>query len=142
MTGVKDTTDRFIAAFNAHDERALLALHAANIKFDAPGFKATNSTDATAYATRWLKGFPNGKMTVRSEIVAGPWVIQEITMEGLHTAPLVGPMGTVPPTHKKVVGHGVQLLRVENGQIAEARVYYDQYEFMSQLGLIPAPATV
>ena len=49
---------------------------------------------------------------------------------------------TVPPTHKKVSGHGVQLMRVENGQIAEARVYYDQYEFMSQLGLIPAPATV
>jgi len=63
-------------------------------------------------------------------------------MEGVHTAPLEGPMGTVPPTHKKVSGHGVQLLRVENGQIAEARVYYDQYEFMSQLGLIPAPATV
>ena len=56
MTNVKDTTDRFITAFNAHDERALLALHAAHIKFDAPGFKATNSSDATAYATRWLKG--------------------------------------------------------------------------------------
>lgn len=142
MTGVKDTTDRFNVAFNAHDERALHALHAANIKFDAPGFKATNSTEATAYAMRWLNGFPNGKMTVRSEIVAGPWVIQEITMEGVQSAPLEGPMGTLPATHKKVVGHGVQLLRVENGQIAEARIYYDQYEFMSQLGLIPAPATV
>ena len=142
MTNVKDTTDRFIAAFNAHDERALLALHAAHIKFDAPGFKATNSTEATSFATRWLKAFPNGKMIVRSEIVSAPWVIQEITMEGVHTAPLEGPMGTVPATHKKVAGHGVQLLRIENGQIAEARVYYDQYEFMSQLGLIPAPATV
>jgi predicted ester cyclase len=142
MTNVKDTTDRFVAAFNAHDEKALLALHAANIKFDAPGFKAANATDATAYATRWLKAFPNGKMIVRSEIVSAPWVIQEMTMEGVHSAPLEGPMGTVPPTYKKVSGHGVQLLRVENGQIAEARIYYDQYEFMSQLGLIPAPATV
>jgi predicted ester cyclase len=142
MTGVKETTDRFIVAFNAHDERALLALHASNIKFDAPGFKATNAADATAYAMRWLTGFPNGKTTVRSEIVSAPWVIQEITMEGVQSAPLEGPMGVLPPTNKKVVGHGVQLLRVENGQIAEARIYYDQYEFMSQLGLIPAPATV
>jgi predicted ester cyclase len=142
MTNVKDTTDRFIAAFNAHDEKALLALHSAHIKFDAPGFKASNSTEATAFATRWLKAFPNGKMIVRSEIVSAPWVIQEITMEGVHTARLEGPMGTIPPTHKKVSGHGVQLLRVENDQIVEARVYYDQYEFMSQLGLIPAPAIV
>src|SRR6202171_5112427 len=103
MSEVKDTTARFVAAFNAHDERALLTLHASDIKFDAPGgFKATNATDATAYAMRWLKGFPNGKMTVRSEITSGPWVIQEITMEGVQSGPLDSPMGTVPPTHKKV----------------------------------------
>jgi steroid delta-isomerase-like uncharacterized protein len=143
MAEVKDTTARFVAAFNSHDERALLALHASDIKFNAPGdFKATNAVDATAYAMRWLKGFPNGKMTVRSEIVSAPWVIQEITMEGVHSGPLEGPTGTVPPTNKKVVGHGVQLLRVEDGKIAEARLYYDQFELMSQLGLIPAPATV
>jgi predicted ester cyclase len=142
MTAAKDTTDRFVTAFNAHDERALHELHASNIKFDAPGFKASNATDATAYATRWLKGFPNGKMTVRNEIVSGPWVIQEMTMEGVHTAPLEGAMGTIPPTGKRVVGHGVQLFRIENNQIAEARIYFDQYEFMSQMGLIPTPATV
>jgi predicted ester cyclase len=143
MTEVKDTASHFVAAFNAHDERALLALHASNIKLDAPGgFKATNATEATAYAMRWLKGFPNGKMTVRSEIISGPWVIQEITMEGVHAGPLEGPMGTVPATHKKVTSHGVQILRIENDHIGEARIYFDTYEVMSQLGLIPAPATV
>jgi steroid delta-isomerase-like uncharacterized protein len=143
MTEVKDTSDRFVNAFNAHDEHALLALHAADIKFTAPGgFKATNAKDATAFAMTWLKAFPDGKMKVRSEILSGPWVIQEITMEGTHTAPLVTPTGTVPATHKKVVGYGVQLLRVENAKIAEARIYYDQLDQMTQLGLIPTPATV
>jgi steroid delta-isomerase-like uncharacterized protein len=143
MPEVKDTTDRFVAAFNAHDERALHALHADDIKFNAPGgFKATNAKDATAYAMTWLKAFPDGKMTVRTEITSGPWVVQEITMAGTHTAPLEGPTGTIPPTHKKVVGYGVQLLRVENGRIAEARIYFDQLDQMSQLGLIPAPAAV
>jgi steroid delta-isomerase-like uncharacterized protein len=143
MTEVKDTADRFVAAFNAHDESALLALHAADIKFNAPGgFKATNAKDATAYATTWLKAFPDGKMKVRSEITSGPWVVQEVTMEGTHTAPLESPTGTIPATHKKVVGYGVQLLRVENAKIAEARIYFDQLDQMSQLGLIPAPATV
>jgi steroid delta-isomerase-like uncharacterized protein len=143
MPEVKETTDRFVAAFNAHDERALSALHADNIKFNAPGgFKANNAQDATAYAMTWLKAFPNGKMTVRTEITSGPWVVQEIVMEGTHTAPLESPTGTIPATHKKVVGYGVQLLRIENGKIAEARIYFDQLDQMSQLGLIPVPAAV
>jgi len=143
MTEVKNTSDRFISAFNAHDEHALLALHADDIKFNAPGgFKATNAKDATGFAMTWLKAFPDGKMKLRSEIISGPWVVQEITMEGTHTAPLVTPTGTVPATHKKVVGYGVQLFRIENAKIAEARIYYDQLDQMSQLGLIPTPATV
>ena len=143
MTESNDTTARFVAAFNAHDERALNELHADDIKFNAPGgFKATNAKDATAYATTWLKAFPDGKMTVRSEITSGPWVVQEILMEGTHTAPLESPTGTIAPTYKKVVGYGVQLLRVENGKIAEARIYFDQLDQMTQLGLMPAPTAV
>lgn len=143
MAEAKDTADKFVAAFNAHDERALLALHAANIKFEAPGGVHVNTTaEATAYAMRWLKGFPNGKMTVRNEIVSGPWFVQEITMEGVHSGPFQTPTGIVSPTGKKVVGKGVQILHVENGQITEARLYFDQLEMLSQLGLLPVPATV
>lgn len=142
MPEIKDTTDRFVAAFNAHDEHALHALHAENIKFNAPGdFKASNAKDATAYAMTWLKAFPDGKMKVRTEIVSGPWVVQEIVMEGTHSAPLQSPNGTVAPTFKKVTAYGVQILRVENGKVAEARIYFDQLDQMKQLGLIPVPAT-
>jgi len=141
MAEAKDTAAKFVAAFNAHDERALLSLHAADIKFEAPGGVHLNSTtDATAYAMRWLKGFPNGKITVRHEIVSGPWVIQEITMEGAHSGPLEGPLGIIPPTHKKVSSKAVQILRIENDKVAEAHIYYDQLDYMGQLGLIPTPA--
>ena len=143
MTESKDTTARFVAAFNAHDEKALQELHSDDIKFNAPGgFKATNAKDATGYAMTWLKAFPDGKMTVRTELTSGPWVVQEVAMEGTHTAPLESPNGPIPATYKKVKGYGVQILKVENGKIAEARIYFDQLDQMSQLGLIPAPAAV
>ncbi|HAC46730.1 MAG TPA: hypothetical protein DCF65_11790 [Chloroflexi bacterium] len=143
MTDVKDTAAHFVAAFNSHDERALNALHADNIKFEAPGgFKAYTGKEATEYAMTWLKGFPNGKMTVRNEIVSAPWIVQEVVMEGTHTGPLEGPNGTVQPTHKKVVGKGIQVLKIENGKITETRIYFDMLDQMSQLGLIPTPVTV
>src|ERR1700682_169838 len=142
MTEVKDTAARFVAAFSAHDEKALHQVHAEHIKFDAPGYKGTNANEATAYATRWLKAFPNGKMTVRNEIVSAPWIVQEVVMEGTHTGPLEGPMGTVQPTHKHVVGKGVQILKVEDGKITEARIYFDLLDQMTQLGLLPTPAAV
>ena len=142
MTEVKDTAARFVTAFNAQDEKILNELHASDIKFSAPGFKATNGHEATAYAKRWLKGFPNGKMTVQHEIVSAPWVVQEVTMEGTNTGPLEGPMGTVQPTHKHVAGKGVQILKIENGKITEARIYFDMLDQLTQLGLMPAPATV
>jgi steroid delta-isomerase-like uncharacterized protein len=143
MTESKDTTARFVAAFNAHDEKALHELHADDIKFNAPGgFKATNAKDATAFAMTWLKAFPDGKMTVRTELISGPWVVQEVVMEGTHTAPLESPNGPIPATYKKVKGYGVQLLKVDNGKITEARIYFDQLDQMTQLGLIPAPAAV
>src|SRR5438132_14253565 len=122
MTESQATPARFVAALNAHDEKALQELHSDDIKFNAPGgFKATNAKDATGYAMTWLKAFPDGKMTVRTELTSGPWVVQEVAMEGTNTAPLESPTGTIAPTYKKVVGYGVQLLRVENGKIAEAR---------------------
>ena len=143
MTEVKDTAAHFVAAFNAHDDKALNTLHADHIKFEAPGgFKASTSHEATAYAMNWIKAFPNGKMTVQHEIVSAPWVVQEVVMEGTNTGPLETPNGTIQPTHKKVAGKGVQLLRIENGKIVEAKIYFDMLEQMSQLGLIPTPARV
>lgn len=143
MTEVKDTAAHFVAAFNAHDDKALNTLHADHIKFEAPGgFKASTSHEATAYAMNWIKAFPNGKMTVQHEIVSAPWVVQEVVMEGTNTGPLETPNGTIQPTHKKVSGKGVQLLRIENGKIVEAKIYFDMLEQMSQLGLIPTPARV
>ena len=51
-------------------------------------------------------------------------------------------MGTIQPTHKHVVGKGVQILKVEDGKITEAKIYFDMYDQLTQPGLIPTPARV
>src|SRR5204863_6454001 len=98
MTESKDTTARFVAAFNAHDEKALNELHSDDIKFNAPGgFKATNAKDAPALAMTCLKRFPAAKMPVRPEPTTAPWALQESPMEATHTTPLQVPNRPIPP---------------------------------------------
>ncbi len=138
MTNVRDTAARFVEAFNAHDESAIRAIHATNIKFEAPGGVRLEGTEAvTGYAMTWLTGFPDAKIIVRNQVVSDPWLVQEFTLQGTHKAALNGPAGLIPPTGKRVDSRAVSVARYENGQIAEARLYFDQTEVMTQLGLMP-----
>jgi steroid delta-isomerase-like uncharacterized protein len=138
MTQAKETAAKFVEAFNAHDENAIRALHGTNIKFEAPGGVRLQGSEAvTGYAMTWLNGFPDAKISVRNEYVDGPCLVQEFKLQGTHTAPLDGPAGLIPPTGKKVDSRAVSVGRYENGQIVEARLYFDQSEVMTQLGLMP-----
>jgi steroid delta-isomerase-like uncharacterized protein len=138
MTNVKDTAAKFVEAFNAHDESALRAIHATNIKFEAPGGIRLEGNEAvTGYAMTWLKGLPDAKITVRDQVACDSWLVQEFTLQGTHTAPLNGPAGVIQPTGKKVDSRAVSVGRYENGQIVEARLYFDQTEVMTQLGVMP-----
>jgi predicted ester cyclase len=132
-----------VEAFNAHDEARIRELNAANAIFEGPGdVRLEGREAATQYAMAWLNAFPDARLTVHNELEAGDWVVQEFTFEGTHKATLATPTGDIPATNRRVIGRGVQLLRVEGGKVAETRLYFDQVQVMTQLGLMPEPATV
>jgi len=54
---------------------------------------------------------------------------------GVHTGVFFG----IPATGKTVSIDGVTLVRMSNGKIAEERDFFDNLDFMAQLGLMPAP---
>jgi predicted ester cyclase len=138
MTDPKILAIRFNDSFNAHNETAIKALVSPNIRFTAPGDVRLVGKDAFAgYFTSWLKGFPDARMTVRHEIVSGPWVVQEYTFEGTHRGTLNGPLGEIAPTQRTVTGKGVQLIRTEDDLVVEYRLYFDMVETLSQIGALP-----
>ncbi len=142
MSSAKDVADRSSEAFNAHDEKKMNALTAPDAKFTAPGDVSLQGREPSiGYAMAWLNAFPDARLIVRNQIVAGPWVVEEFTFEGTHTATLKAPTGDVPATNKKLAGRGVQVLRIENDMVAETNLYFDQVQMLTQLGLMPAPAT-
>jgi steroid delta-isomerase-like uncharacterized protein len=133
--------EEFVEAFNAHDEARMHALDKDDVVFEAPGDVKLVGPDATTeYAMAWLRAFPDARITVHNSIEAGEWSVQEFTFEGTHDETLVGPAGEIPATHRRLTGRGVQIIRAQGGKIADVRLYFDQVQVLTQLGVMPAAA--
>jgi predicted ester cyclase len=90
----------------------------------------------------WLQAFPGAHMSVRNSVASGRWAVQEFTFEGTHDEPLVRPAGEIPATPRQLDGRGVQVMRADGDKIAEVHLHFDQVEVRTQLGVMPAAATV
>jgi steroid delta-isomerase-like uncharacterized protein len=142
MADAREVGRRFIDAFNAHDQQGIRELNADDAVFEAPGeVKVEGGDAATEYAMAWVRAFPDARITVHNEVVADDWVVQEFTFTGTHQETLLSPTGEIPATHRTLNGRGVQIFRVEGETVADTRLYFDQVQVMTQLGLMPEPAT-
>jgi predicted ester cyclase len=142
MADARAVGAKFVDAFNDHDEGRIRELNAENAVIEAPGDVRLEGRDAvTEYALAWLRAFPDARITVSNELVDGDWVAQEFTFEGTHEDTLTSPTGEIPATHKRLKGRGTQIFKVEGEVVTDTRPYFDQVQVMTQLGLMPEPAT-
>jgi steroid delta-isomerase-like uncharacterized protein len=142
MADARQLGAKFVDAFNAHDEARIRELNGENVVFEAPGEIRLEGRDAaTEYAMAWLRAFPDARLTVTNELADGDWVAQEFTFEGTHEDTLSSPSGDIPATHKRLDGRGVQIFKVEGEVVTDTRLYFDQVDIMTQLGLMPEPAS-
>jgi predicted ester cyclase len=143
MANAQRIGGEFVEAFNAHDEGRIRQLNADNAVLEAPGdVRLEGREPVTEYAMAWLRAFPDARVTVKNELEAGDWVVQEFAFEGVHQETLTTPAGEIPATNRRLTGRGVQILRVEGDTVADTRLYFDQVQVMTQLGLMPEPAAV
>jgi predicted ester cyclase len=141
MASPQEVAARFVEAFNAHDEQRIRELSAENDVLEAPGDVRLEGRDATVgYGMSWLNAFPDARTDVKNELVCGDWVVQEFVFTGTHTASMQSPMGEIPATNRSLEGRGVQILRIEDGVVVDTRLYFDQVQVMTQLGLMPEAA--
>jgi steroid delta-isomerase-like uncharacterized protein len=140
MSDAQAVAAAFIEAFNAHDEVRLRELNAEHAVFEGPGEVRLEGRDAvTEYTMSWLNAFGDARLNMRDELLAGDAVVQEFIFEGTHTAPMQTPAGEVPATNRTLRGRGLQILRIEDGAIVDTRLFYDQVDVLTQLGLMPMP---
>ena len=89
---------------------------------------------ARDYYANYLTGFSNITFTIKDVFGQGDKLVKYWNFKGTHTGVFFG----IPPTGKTVSLDGTTLVRMANGKIAEERDFFDNMEFMTQLGLMPA----
>jgi ketosteroid isomerase-like protein len=91
---------------------------------------------------RWMQQFtealPDSRWEEIAKYEAGDTAIDEGYVVGTNTGPLALPTGeALPATGKQVRIRACDVATVRDGVIVSHRFYYDQMEFLSQLGLVP-----
>lgn len=95
--------------------------------------------EIVAFVQGFVDGFPDAKYDSLYTHESGNVAIDEGRFVGTNTAPLPMPDGgTIPATGKRVDVRGCDIATVENGLITRHHFYFDQMDFMGQLGLLPA----
>ena len=89
------------------------------------------------YEELW-KGFPDFKYEVTNRVADQSCVIYEMTFRGTHTGPFRG----IPPTGRKGEIKGVVVFPMKDGKALGERIYLDNFSLLTQLGVLPHPASL
>jgi ketosteroid isomerase-like protein len=98
------------------------------------------SEQIVQYLKQFNDAFPDNRYEPAAKHESGDTAIDEGYFVGTHTAPLPTPTGEeIPATGKAVRVRACDIATVQNGVITSHRFYFDQMEFLGQLGLLPEP---
>jgi steroid delta-isomerase-like uncharacterized protein len=130
----KDLVNRFTIALNAADWDALDALLTEDFKRHCqatPNVKVKSRNEFRELQKNFLTSMPDQKVVNEMLIAEGNYVAAYSTYSGT----LTGPMGDFPATGKSVAMKFIGIFRIENNQIAEIWVEWDNINMLTQLGL-------
>jgi steroid delta-isomerase-like uncharacterized protein len=90
---------------------------------------------AKSTLARYLRAFPDLKITIEREIADGDYVVQHLRASGTNT----GEFNGMPATGKNTSVTGVMTSKIKDGKVIEAWSLFDSLGLLQQLGVLPAP---
>lgn len=138
MGQAREVMDRLTRAMDEKDRETLAGCYAANAVAYTPDQGELRGRDAiTGYLFQFWTAIPDVHYEHGDSYEAGDVAIDEGFVEGTNTGPLNLPSGeTLPATGKQVKVRSCDIAKVEAGEITSHRFYFDQMEFLGQLGLL------
>ena len=144
VSEAKKVLEQAIDRWNKNDRDGWAALYADDVVYEAPGGAHISGLEdlKTKYFDALATAAPDHSSRDVVLIAEGDYVVEQARYTGTHTGTLRNPDGAeVPATGKKLDFPFVGVFRVEDGKISSIRIYYDQIEVFTQLGLMPGATT-
>jgi steroid delta-isomerase-like uncharacterized protein len=138
ISEAKKVLEQAVERWNALDRDGWAALYTDDVVYEAPGgARISGLADLKEkYFDALVTAAPDRGSREVMLFAEGDHVVEQARYTGTHTGIWRSPDGAeVPATGKKLDFPFVGVFRVENGKISSIRLYYDQIEVFTQLGL-------
>jgi ketosteroid isomerase-like protein len=139
MGQAREVMDRITKAVVTGDETALHQLYSADAVAETPDVGRLEGGGAIAgHLLSFSRAFSDAYWEALSAHECDDTAIAEGWFVGTHTGALSTPDGEIAPTNKTLRVRECDVLTVKDGLAVSHHFYYDQLDFMTQLGLVKA----
>jgi steroid delta-isomerase-like uncharacterized protein len=128
---------QFYDSFDRGDIDACVAALAEDLVVIDPGMGTVHGREPFRQYLEGLKrAVPDAKAVIEHAYEVGDAVIVEARFVGTHTGPLDGPDGEIAATGAAIDMRFADVSRVIGDKIVSYHTYYDQLDFLTQLGVL------
>lgn len=128
---------RHDAAFNARDPEGRLAVEAPDVEVIYPGgLELHGSEQVLQMVQAFWEALPDAQINAELQLSSGEMVFAEGTLTGTHNGAFRTPQGEIPATGNTVHVRYATLKRFRGGKLVSEHLYFDQLEFLQQLGAL------
>jgi steroid delta-isomerase-like uncharacterized protein len=138
MADPVEAARRYDEAFNAQDADARVANLTPDTQVTLPGGTTLSGPEqVVAIARSFWEALPDGRISSEHEVAARDTVVTEGTLTGTHSGTFRSPQGDVPASGNHLSLRYVSVKEIRDGKVAAERLYFDQLEFLQQIGALP-----
>jgi hypothetical protein len=142
MDRYRGLLENYVEWYKAGDLDAIMGLYAEDAVQGMPEGTFEGRSTIRERLAQELDAFSDIDWGYVSYVEQGEAFADEWYFVGTHTGPFRLPDGTeLAPTGKRVELHGMELVKLRDGDIVVDNLYYDNLTIAVQLGLVPESAT-
>jgi steroid delta-isomerase-like uncharacterized protein len=134
---LRETIDRYNAAWNAHDLDRIMSMHAPDMVFENhTAGESASGEDVRAHIGSIFASWPDIEFATRRLYVREGLVVQEWTAAATHTQTMRRGEIVAEPSGRRVRWDGLDVIPFEGGLVKRKDVYSDSVSILRQVGLL------
>lgn len=136
MSDARDVILKHIDAVNSRNSDA--DPWALDAEMVAPHGQVNGRDEIIGFLGAFQEAFPDLRLDIKQLLTDGQSAAAEGALTGTHNGVLHGPDGDIPPTGRAVDLRWSAVYATEGDSLKSEHLFFDQMEFLGQLGLLPA----